>query len=80
MTKAAGESLESALEFYDLTSRERETLCLVLQGANNKDIARKLFISGSTVRNHIYNIYQKLGVRNRIELINRVAGDARKKI
>jgi len=79
LTLAAGESLESIVEFYDLTLREREILRLVLQGASNKDIGQKLFISGSTVRNHIYNIYQKLGVRNRIELINRVAGDARKK-
>ncbi len=79
LSLAAGESLESVVEFYDLTTREREILRLVLQGANNKDIGRKLYISGSTVRNHIYNIYRKLGARNRIELINRVAGDARKK-
>jgi ligand-binding sensor domain-containing protein/DNA-binding CsgD family transcriptional regulator len=76
---ATGESLESVVGLYALTSREREILRLVLQGADNKDIARKLFISGSTVRNHIYNIYQKLGVRNRIELVKRVAGDARKR-
>ncbi|OGD22028.1 MAG: hypothetical protein A2W03_15700 [Candidatus Aminicenantes bacterium RBG_16_63_16] len=79
LSLAAGESLESAVEFYELTSREREILQLVILGANNKDIGKKLFISGSTVRNHIYNIYQKLGVRNRIELINRVAADAHKK-
>lgn len=79
LTLAPGESLESAVEFYNLTSREREILRLILQGAKNKEIGQKLFISGSTVRNHIYNIYQKLGVRNRVELLNRVAGDARKK-
>jgi ligand-binding sensor domain-containing protein/DNA-binding CsgD family transcriptional regulator len=79
LTMAAGESPEGVVETYNLTSREREILRLVLQGSDNKDIGRKLFISGSTVRNHIYNIYQKLGVRNRIELVNRVAGDARKK-
>jgi DNA-binding NarL/FixJ family response regulator len=74
---AAGESLEGIIEAYELTSREREILRLVLQGASNKDIERKLFISSSTVRNHIYNIYQKLGVRNRLELINRINEDAR---
>jgi DNA-binding CsgD family transcriptional regulator len=70
--------LEGIIGTYDLTAREREILRLVLQGASNKDIERKLFISASTVRNHIYNIYQKLGVRNRLELINRIGSDARK--
>jgi ligand-binding sensor domain-containing protein/DNA-binding CsgD family transcriptional regulator len=71
------EDRERVLETYDLTAREREILRLVLQGATNKDIEKKLFISASTVRNHIYNVYQKLGVRNRLELINRIAKDAR---
>jgi len=74
-----GESLEGILGTFDLTKREEEILRLVLQGVRNKDIEKKLFISASTVRNHIYNIYQKLGVGNRLELINRIAGDAREK-
>ena len=36
-------------------------------------------VSGSTVRNHIYNIYQKLGVGSRLELVNRIGKDARNK-
>ena len=72
-----GESLDLIIDTYELTAREQEILRLVLQGASNKDIERKLFISASTVRNHIYNIYQKLGVRNRLELINRIGQDAR---
>jgi DNA-binding CsgD family transcriptional regulator/streptogramin lyase len=75
---AVGENLDGMVETYGLTAREQEILRLVLQGASNKDIERKLFISSSTVRNHIYNIYQKLGVRNRLELINRIGQDARK--
>jgi DNA-binding NarL/FixJ family response regulator len=67
------------IESYELTAREQEILRLVLQGASNKDIERKLFISASTVRNHLYNIYQKLGVKNRLELINLVGRDAQKK-
>jgi DNA-binding CsgD family transcriptional regulator len=74
-----GERADSVIESYDLTAREQEVLRLVLQGASNKDIERKLFISASTVRNHLYNIYQKLGVKNRLELVNLVARDARKK-
>ncbi|MGB7295666.1 MAG: two-component regulator propeller domain-containing protein [Candidatus Aminicenantales bacterium] len=67
-----GENLEDVIGAAGLTAREQEILRLVLRGAGNKDIARKLFISPSTARNHISNIYQKLGVKNRLELINRL--------
>jgi ligand-binding sensor domain-containing protein/DNA-binding CsgD family transcriptional regulator len=70
--------LEGFLERYKLSPREQEILRLILGGASNKDIEKRLFISSSTVRNHIHNIYQKLGVRNRLELINLVGKDARK--
>jgi ligand-binding sensor domain-containing protein/DNA-binding CsgD family transcriptional regulator len=75
--RSLGENQEGVIETYDLTAREQEILRFVLQGARNKDIEKKLFISASTVRNHISNIYQKLGVRNRLELINRIGRDAR---
>jgi DNA-binding CsgD family transcriptional regulator len=74
-----GDRADTVIESYELTAREQEILRLVLQGASNKDIERKLFISASTVRNHIYNIYQKLGVKNRLELINLIGKDAQKK-
>lgn len=65
--------LAGVFETYGLTAREKEILGLVLSGESNKEIGRKLFISPSTARNHISNIYQKIGVRNRLELINRIA-------
>jgi len=74
-----GDRADSVIESYELTPREREILRLVLQGASNKDIERMFFISASAVRNHLYNIYQKLGVKNRLELVNLVGRDARKK-
>jgi len=74
-----GDRADSVIESYGLTAREQEILRLILQGASNKNIERKLFISASTVRNHIYNIYQKLGVGNRLELINLIGRDAQKK-
>jgi DNA-binding CsgD family transcriptional regulator/streptogramin lyase len=74
-----GERADSVIGSYNLTDREQEILRLVLQGASNKDIEQKLFISGSTVRNHIYNMYQKLGVKNRLELINQIGKDAQKR-
>lgn len=64
------ENLEKVFKKYSITQREKEIIKMILDGSSNKDIEDKLFISSSTVRNHIYNIYQKLGIQNRIELIN----------
>lgn len=55
--------------FSDLTEREREVLALLAQGLNNQEIARKLFISPKTVRNHCSNIYNKLQVVDRAQAI-----------
>jgi DNA-binding NarL/FixJ family response regulator len=56
---------------YDLTDREQEVLILLSDGYRYKDIASKLFVSVSTVRSHIYNIYEKLHVHNRTEALNK---------
>jgi two-component system, NarL family, nitrate/nitrite response regulator NarL len=50
-----------------LSSREREVLRLVVEGKDNATIARELFISPYTVKNHISNILLKLNVTNRIQ-------------
>ncbi len=50
---------------YGLTNREQEISALMLEGSGNKEIADKLYISIKTVRNHIYNIFQKFKVNNR---------------
>ena len=50
-----------------LTTREIEILLLVSAGANNTEIADKLFISHHTVKTHLYNIFQKIGVPNRLQ-------------
>ncbi|OHD54569.1 MAG: hypothetical protein A2Y33_03445 [Spirochaetes bacterium GWF1_51_8] len=55
---------------YSITGREAEIILLLLDGSSNREIGEKLFISYKTVENHIYNIYQKTGVKNRIELFN----------
>ncbi|MGH8906251.1 MAG: response regulator [Egibacteraceae bacterium] len=55
--------------FPQLTRREREILVLLAQGCGNADIARKLFLSPKTVRNHIANILAKLDVPDRAQAI-----------
>ena len=52
-----------------LSERENEILQLVSQGLTNKGIAEKLFISESTVKNHLRNILAKLHLQNRMQLI-----------
>ena len=55
--------------FPNLTDREREVLDLVARGMSNQDIARKLFISHRTVRNHVSNVFTKLQVADRARAI-----------
>jgi DNA-binding NarL/FixJ family response regulator len=51
-----------------LTARELEVAVLVAEGLSNKEIARRLDRSEGTVKIHLHNIYEKLGVRNRTSL------------
>src|SRR3954451_436319 len=51
-----------------LSQREREIVGLVAQGYKNKEMAEKMFISEQTVKNHLHNIFDKLGVSDRLEL------------
>jgi len=46
----------------------REIVALVAQGYKNKEMAEKMFISEQTVKNHLHNIFDKLGVSDRLEL------------
>ncbi len=53
-----------------LTKRERQILKLIKDGATNFDIAESLELSEHTIKSHLYNIYKKIGVRNRLEASN----------
>ena len=52
----------------NLTVREREIMRLVAEGLSNKQVARRLALSEGTVKIHLHNIYQKVGVANRTAL------------
>jgi two-component system response regulator DesR len=54
-----------------LTDREREVLALMSEGATNREIASRLFLSPHTVKEHTSAIYRKLEVRNRAEAVQR---------
>jgi DNA-binding CsgD family transcriptional regulator len=64
--------LEDFFAVHKISNREQEIIQLILEGMSNADIEKKLYISPHTVKNHIYNIYQKLGVKNRVQISNLV--------
>jgi DNA-binding NarL/FixJ family response regulator len=52
-----------------LTAREREVIVLIGEGLKNSHIAKRLFLSETTVRHHLTSIFSKLGVHDRLELV-----------
>jgi DNA-binding NarL/FixJ family response regulator len=61
-------------ELDELSNREKEILEQLSKGLMYKEIAAELFISPETVRKHVYHIYEKLHVTNRIEAVNKFFG------
>ena len=58
-------------DIINLTKREKQILSYLLSGKTNKEVALILDISLNTVNNHVANIYDKSGVKNRVELVNK---------
>jgi DNA-binding NarL/FixJ family response regulator len=52
-----------------LTRREEEIIPLVARGLTNKEISTNLRLSEHTIKNHLFRIYEKLGISSRVELI-----------
>jgi len=59
----------SGTENVHLTKKEVKILKLVASGKTNKEIAKKLFVSEKTVKNHLNHVYRKLGVKNRAQAV-----------
>jgi NarL family two-component system response regulator LiaR len=69
-TQALAQSVtQSHLPGNELTERERDVLRCMVEGLNNNEIAEKLVVSLGTVKFHISNIFQKLGVDSRVEAV-----------
>lgn len=62
-------STEEIMAKYQISKREFEVIKLVCSGKSNQEIANELFISLGTVKSHMYNIFLKLEVKNRTQLI-----------
>ncbi len=62
--------IAALLDEHHITGREAEIIDLLVQGKSYREIERRLFISLKTVKTHAYNIYKKLGVKSRWQLLN----------
>ncbi|HUL24985.1 MAG TPA: response regulator transcription factor [Streptosporangiaceae bacterium] len=69
LAKRDGEERAQQVPAPKLTDREMEVLRLVARGMNNRDIAKELFISENTVKNHVRNILEKLQIHSRMEAV-----------
>lgn len=66
------DSVEVVLEKYGLTAREIQVASAVVQGLNNQDIADQMCISTNTVKEHFKNIFRKMGVSSRGEMLIKI--------
>lgn len=67
--------LDYVAETHSLTEREREVLALAYEGLTNPEIAEKLFVSKYTIKRHMHNIFGKLDVSTRMELVHLINGE-----
>lgn len=71
----AAARLEEVRQQFKLTPREKELIELIYSGKSNKEISEILYLSESTVKTHIYNIFRKMDVKNRVGVICVINGD-----
>jgi len=66
--KDADQEHKTSNNRYRLTRREHEVVAAIVAGSTNRDIARQLGVTEDTVKHHVTNVFDKLGVSNRLEL------------
>jgi len=66
-------TLAERAKYFNFSKREIQIVRLLVQGLSNREIAEHLYISQKTVKNHVYNIFRKINVKNRVQLINVLA-------
>jgi DNA-binding CsgD family transcriptional regulator len=71
-SELARANLAGLVARYGISPREREIISLMITGKSNREISEALCISNETVKKHIYNAYRKIGVKNRVQLVNTV--------
>ena len=77
-TDEESEKILSVWESTDaLSKRETDVFKLLLEGKRRKDIAEELFVTESTIKKHSSNIYKKLGVENRKELLSKIKAEVK---
>ncbi|MEI7471974.1 MAG: response regulator transcription factor [Chitinophagaceae bacterium] len=68
--KPASSKIANSKSLEDLSRREMEILQMLSKGLMYKEIAESMAISAETVRKHVYHVYEKLHVENRVEAVN----------
>jgi len=69
-----GKISDAFISTYKITKREAEVVELISHGLTNQQIADRLYVSLTTVRTHIYNVFQKTGAESRVHLLRLVSG------
>ena len=72
--RSTTDDFEKSCQLYNLTAREKDIAKLICEGYKYKEIGDTLFISERTVTKHVQNIFEKMQVSNKIELINKLEG------
>ena len=75
--RAGGRTDPAAARWPELTASELAVVLLVIQGATDREVAQRLYISAHTVNSHLRHVFAKLGIRSRVELARRPASARR---
>jgi len=70
--KSAPEKIDTFCHEHGLTARQKDIIELVIAGCSNKEIGEQLHITEGTVKTHIYNIFKKVDVSNRNQIISKI--------